>query len=294
MISEPASCLPGYAGSMRDGTASLTAQLVAAFRALAAAPSGGPLDPFADRLLPPGRAAMVRALRPTLRVPGVRSLYHLAGAGLPEHIELRTHHIDGLTRQAVAEGVRGVVLLGAGLDARAHRLPELAGLPVWEVDHPDTQRLKRGAIDREGVRYVAVDFTVDPLADRLREAGVGASGPLLWIWEGVTPYLPPEAIRASLDVVGALSPPGSVVVLTFALPSLITLPRWMHRWGRRGFRALGEPLLGLTEPEALMQQAREAGLSPGDHTGMAEWCAAAGRALPWLVVHERVLVARKV
>jgi methyltransferase (TIGR00027 family) len=279
---------------MRDGVASLTAQLVAAFRALATDSGGAPLDVYAERLLPPRRATLVRALRPALRVPGARTLYHVAGAGLPEHIELRTHTIDALVREAVADGVTGVVLLGAGLDARAHRLPELAALPVWEVDHPDTQALKRGALDRPGVRYVAVDFTAGELAERLREADVGAGGPVVWIWEGVTPYLPASAVRSSLEVIATLSPPGSWVILTFALPSLITLPRWMHRWGRRGFRAIGEPLLGLTSAEALLAAVGEVGLTPGAHTGMLEWCAAAGRAAPWLVVHERVLVARKV
>ena len=182
---------------MRDGVASLTAQLVAAFRALATDSGGAPLDVYAERLLPPRRATLVRALRPALRVPGARTLYHVAGAGLPEHIELRTHTIDALVREAVADGVTGVVLLGAGLDARAHRLPELAALPVWEVDHPDTQALKRGALDRPGVRYVAVDFTAGELAERLREADVGAGGPVVWIWEGVTPYLPASAVRSS-------------------------------------------------------------------------------------------------
>ena len=65
---------------------------------------------------------------------------------------------------------RQVVILGAGLDGRAWRMPELRAAVVFEVDHPDTQREKvaRAAalvrVARE-VRYVPVDFTRDRLDD---------------------------------------------------------------------------------------------------------------------------------
>ncbi len=77
----------------------------------------------------------------------------------------RTVAIDEALREAVggadgeAVGDRGVrraeqlVVLGAGLDGRPWRMPELAAVAVFEVDHPASQRDKLdrlGDADRPG------------------------------------------------------------------------------------------------------------------------------------------------
>jgi Leucine carboxyl methyltransferase len=48
--------------------------------------------------------------------------------------------IDDAIRTAASPQV---VILGAGLDGRAWRVSELADAIVFEVDHPDSQRMKR-------------------------------------------------------------------------------------------------------------------------------------------------------
>jgi hypothetical protein len=70
---------------------------------------------------------------------------------------------------------------------RAHRLPGLELVDVFEVDHPATQAYKRrlaGGLPLL-VRYVAVDFERDVLAQRLADGGHDGARPTLWIWEGV-------------------------------------------------------------------------------------------------------------
>ena len=106
-----------------------------------------------------------------------------------------------------------MVLLGAGLDARAWRLQELAGTTVFEADHPDSQAEKRSRLGSlpataDQVRFVPVDLSRDDLGAALGSAGHRADLPTFWIWEGVVVYLTTEQVRATLAAVGALSVPG--------------------------------------------------------------------------------------
>ena len=131
------------------------------------------------------------------------------------------------------------VVLGAGYDTRADRLPALADRHVFEVDHPATQTAKRAVIDRLGlehthIAYVAVDFERDDLATELDAAGFDRSSPTLFIWEGVTQYLTREAVEATLTVIRGLAVSGTFVIVTYvdarALDDPSPFPE-AHRWG---------------------------------------------------------------
>jgi methyltransferase (TIGR00027 family) len=52
----------------------------------------------------------------------------------------RTRLIDDWITVAVRDRARQVAILGAGFDSRAWRLSALAGIPVFEVDHPIASR----------------------------------------------------------------------------------------------------------------------------------------------------------
>jgi methyltransferase (TIGR00027 family) len=108
----------------------------------------------------------------------------------------------------------------ARASTRAGRLDALADTTVFEVDHPDTQALKReraAAIPAKArqVRFVATDFHRRGMTDALRAAGYDVSLPTFWVWEGVTVYLRPEAVAANLEALAALSAPGSHLALTY-------------------------------------------------------------------------------
>jgi methyltransferase (TIGR00027 family) len=127
--------------------------------------------------------------------------------------------LDDMVRAFVASGGRQILLLGAGFDCRAARL----GLDArfFEVDHPATQARKRTLLDGAApplVEYVAWNFETDPLGElpaRLRALGHDPARPTLTIWEGVTMYLTPEAIDASVAAVRALSAEGSELAFTY-------------------------------------------------------------------------------
>ena len=169
-------------------------------------------------------------------------------------IVARTRYVEDLL---VDEGFTQYILLGAGLDTFAYRNPH-AGLAVFEVDHPDTQAMKRrrladaGVAVPDGVTYVAIDFATDALGPTLRAAGLDA--PAFFAWLGVTPYLEPDTVLATLDAVAPFTAGGGGVVFDYSVPPTSLSPE-----RRRAFAALaarvaaaGEPFRSAFEPSALV------------------------------------------
>src|SRR6185436_12874121 len=176
--------------------ASRTAQYVAAYRAIESLePQPHFRDGFAVAFLAPELTRLVRAARlPTLRSL-VKRYADRRAPGARTSAIARTCYIDDVVRSAVRAGTRQFVILGAGFDCRAHRLPELRDSVVFEVDRAETQAVKRLALAhaplsaRDDVCYVPVDFLRDKVSDRLAETSWDAAAPTLFVWEGVTNYL---------------------------------------------------------------------------------------------------------
>jgi methyltransferase (TIGR00027 family) len=130
---------------------------------------------------------------------------------------------------AIDEAVRvrltpQLVILGAGLDARAWRMTELAGVDVFEVDQPASQQDKRARIGdlqplARSLRYVPVDFTRDRLDVAFAAAGHQQSVPTTWVWEGVVPYLSRPDVTATVAVLAEQSAPGSRLVVNYQTPA---------------------------------------------------------------------------
>lgn len=213
-----------------------TAIAVALMRALEQdVPAGQRLfdDPVSGRLLSglPGLIARNRPARVALgrlaetAMPGVR------GTAI-----CRTRVIDDWCREALGGGAAQVVVVGAGLDSRPHRIAEFAAVPVWEIDLPDTQAVKRAAVaglagPGPTIRYLAADITIDPLAALLAGDGFDAGAPTLVVFEAVAQYLPAAAVAPTLDLAGSLAP-GSRLVLTYLPERVIQrAPRAARRYG---------------------------------------------------------------
>jgi methyltransferase (TIGR00027 family) len=138
---------------------------------------------------------------------------------------LRTKYFDDYLLDATAAGVRQVVILASGLDARAYRLPWPDGTTVYEIDQPQVIEFKTRTLADLGAkptatrRTVAIDLRYDwPTA--LQEAGLDTSAPTAWLAEGLLIYLPPEAQDRLFDNITALSAPGSTVATEY-VPGII-------------------------------------------------------------------------
>ena len=134
----------------------------------------------------------------------------------------RTVAIDDAVR---ARWVSQLVIIGAGLDDRAWRMPELADVAVFEVDHPASQQDKRSRVGdlqplAKSVRFVPVDLTRDRLDAALASAGHQREQPTTWIWEGVVPYLRKAEVAGTVQAVSDLSTAGSRLIVNYQSPSL--------------------------------------------------------------------------
>jgi methyltransferase (TIGR00027 family) len=160
-----------------------------------------------EAMLDPDIAAKVEALDEE----SAAHLHHMRG-----YQAVRTHFFDTFFADAVADGIRQIVILASGLDSRAYRLDWPAGTTVYEIDQPQVLHYKSTTLAESGVnpsadrREVAIDLRQDwPAA--LRAAGFDPTQRTAWLAEGLLMYLPAEAQDRLFTLIGELSPSGSRV-----------------------------------------------------------------------------------
>lgn len=129
---------------------------------------------------------------------------------------VRTLFFDTFFADAVAAGVRQVVILASGLDSRAYRLAWPEGTVVYEVDQPKVLEYKAATLAEHGIgptaqrHEVPIDLRQDwPAA--LKAAGFDPSRPTAWLAEGLLMYLPADAQDRLFEQITELSAPGSRV-----------------------------------------------------------------------------------
>lgn len=140
------------------------------------------------------------------------------GAAFAAHAVIRTRFYDDYL---LAAGAPQVVLLAAGLDARAFRLPWPDRVRVFEVDLPEVLAFKQTVLDARAAApacvrtTVAADLSSPDWADQLVAGGFDAGRPTAWLIEGLLIYLTHEAADALLTTVDRLSAPGSRVAFEY-------------------------------------------------------------------------------
>lgn len=186
--------------------ASLTAEYMALFRALESSrPAGSRLfdDPLAGIFLCGWRKWLHGLARLELgRRLGERLLDRAAPGARAAGIA-RTKWIDDEVVAALTTAPQ-LVLLGAGFDTRALRLPAAARAITFELDQPETSLAKRAALRKaigslpEQVRFISIDFSSQSVAEVLNQAGFDKTRQACFIWEGVTNYLTEDAVDSVL------------------------------------------------------------------------------------------------
>jgi methyltransferase (TIGR00027 family) len=126
----------------------------------------------------------------------------------------RTAFIDEFFLGAADAGVRQVVILAAGLDARSWRLPWPDGTVIYELDQPKVLDFKTATLQQHGAHPTArlVNIAIDLRQDwpkALQEAGFDASRPTAWSAEGLVRYLPSQGQDLLFERIHSLSAAGS-------------------------------------------------------------------------------------
>ena len=241
---------------MRPGRPSRTAQHNALFRALEQRLPGALFaDPWARRYLR-GRYRLVAMLPASL----VTRAIDLRWKGPRAAVCVRTRYIDDAVAAALAAGLDQLVILGAGLDSRAHRIAGIERVRVFEVDHPATQEMKRAVVRREAphLSYVPMCFGVDGLAERLAAAGFVPGRRTLFLWEGVTNYLDEPTVDATLRFMAGA---GSALLFTYVDRAILDGSA-RHEGAAESLayvRRLGEPFTFGLDPAALAGYLRDRG-----------------------------------
>jgi methyltransferase (TIGR00027 family) len=184
-----------------------------------------------------------------------------------DYIAVRTPFFDDAVLQAIADGVRQVVILGAGYDARALRF-RTPDVTFFEVDYPATQADKRERLatigaSTDGIVFVAADFTEPGLPIALAGSGHDRLERSLFVCEGVLRYLPEhwfrELLRAAADQSGAESE--LVASISTRAPDADAAARRARAEHERRLAASGEPVLTVPDREVALQWLAEAGWS---------------------------------
>ncbi len=138
--------------------------------------------------------------------------------GMVDYMAARTSFFDQFFLDATRAGVRQVVILAAGLDSRAWRLPWPDGTTVYELDQPQVLEFKSSTLRENGAQptcdlvSVPVDLRHDwPAA--LQQAGFDASAPSVWSAEGLLPFLPAAAQELLFQRVQTLGAAGSRIAV---------------------------------------------------------------------------------
>ena len=148
-------------------------------------------------------------------------LYERMAPGAMGFIIGRERYIDDYLKTNLEEHLDQVVILGAGFDTRAYRIPGIERSRVFEIDRPATQAVKLERLKKvidplpAHVTFVPADFNMQQLGDVLQNCDYDEQGKTLFIWQGVTYFLKPEGINGTLAFIAEHSGPDSVVIFDY-------------------------------------------------------------------------------
>jgi methyltransferase (TIGR00027 family) len=254
--------------AMRFGQSSQTALGAAAYRAVHQMIEGGAIfkDPLAPRILDERTAASLNEMAADESLRPWRLF-----------IAARSRFSEDTIANCVADGVRQVVVLGAGLDTFSLRNPFAdLGVRVFEVDYAATQVWKRerikaaGLIEPQSLIFAPIDFEREGLLEGLTRVGFRLDQPAFFQWLGVVPYLTKQAVSSTLTFVSKI--PQAVIVFDYAEPfqnyPVERRANVMATAERAAAR--GEPWLSLFDPAELLELLRGTGFKAVEDLGLPE------------------------
>lgn len=244
---------------MKAGKVSRTAEIAAAVRAhhhLCVSPKIFE-DPFAlvltDRI---SRGVIKNRLLRWLVFKVLLRPLHPVGA----QIVARSRYTENRLKEALAAGIDQYVIIGAGFDSFALRHSDLQKkLRIFELDHPDTQSVKRRRISEiasglpENVEFVSIDFEKETVADGLRRSTFRPDRPAFFSWLGTTVYLSHSATQKTLSAIAGIAATGSEIVFDYGVrgKAISNRDKRVVRKLMRFTARRGEPLIGLFKSEEL-------------------------------------------
>ena len=144
--------------------------------------------------------------------------------GMYEYLIARTAYFDNLFVNALNKNIPQIVLLGAGYDTRAYRFAKLNNsTKIIELDAPTTQNRKKKCLGKSKIEissnvvFASINFNRESLKIVLEKAGYDSNKETLFLWEGVSYYLEPESVNATLELVRNYSHNESIIAFDYVI-----------------------------------------------------------------------------
>lgn len=178
-------------------------------------------DRLAEIFIPADRKVPLKD--PTIREWVIKNMIP---PGMYEFMTARTAFFDRIVKQALRENIPQIVFLGAGYDSRSYRFQEMIqDTRIFELDIQPTQQHKMELLNQASIAipeqlvFVPINFNTDKIGDSLNRAGFDRKKKTLFVWEGVTYYLPAKVVDDTLSIVRSHSPAGSLICFDYASQS---------------------------------------------------------------------------
>jgi len=144
--------------------------------------------------------------------------------GVYEYTLARTVFFDSVFTDALNKNIPQIVLLGAGYDTRAYRFARLNnGTRIFELEIAPTLNRKKKYLKKVKIDFpkhailVPIDFNNESLRNVLENAGYDSNQKTLFMWEGVSYYLEPDSVDATLEFIKNFSHDESVIAFDYAI-----------------------------------------------------------------------------
>ncbi len=207
---------------MRQHESSQTAETIAMYR------SGEAMKPESDRICDDPYAHFflspetISLYQDPVKAKEMADFAMKTFPGVYGSVAARVRYMDDTLKACIDDGLEQLVILGAGYDTRPYRFEELKqGVEIFELDHPATQEVKKEKVEQifkalpDHVTYIPIDFIEEKLDEKLAENGYDSTLKTLFIWEGVTQYIPEKEVDDTLAFIANQSGSGSVVVFDY-------------------------------------------------------------------------------
>lgn len=268
---------------MEDLVASITAMSTSRMRAIHTRRDPQPVlnDPWGDQLVPASMLVAAVAQRDPASNSDTGDISEEELASLSDdfmraspaftNVIIRARYTEDALSAAIARGTRQYVLIGAGFDSYALRIPpQEKDVAVIEIDHPATQSLKKQRISECGlavpdnVHFVAADLAREGLENALARSTFNSAEPAFFAWLGVTMYLTREANMTTLESIANCSALGSELVFSYIDQKMFE-PAGAPQTAlfddlEKTVRSLGEPFISGFDPASLAAVLSDVGL----------------------------------
>ena len=261
---------------MNEKDASFTAMMTAYTRAYHAMHDSPKIfdDFLAFRLIPEEKRALIEKI--LIKAKQIDDLEHdeqhsdqkmtFVSLIRSPNILSRARYTEDALEKAVSQGVKQYVILGAGMDTFAFRRSDLMEqLDVFEVDHPATQGFKLHSIAELGwkhpakLHFIPIDFTKKSLETVLtRSPSYDPNAKSFFSWLGVTMYLTPDEVFATLRSITDIAPEGSMVIFDYLDNDAFTPENSSTEMRKKQefLRKIGEPMTTGFNPLKLADKLR--------------------------------------